>query len=249
MIAQFPHCDQRILHAPGECNYRDGQPLWQELRRSWGIAFTGHKPLAGMIPCPPSRQPRRPPQVGRQQADHRHRRPGLARRNRRLSRLLRRQRRPAAVAALAAHPRRRPLPGREVTMPSPLDPHSPPGTVSRSPFAEVVIEDSLDTAALAATLRRIEQKEEQLMAVQDDINAAVTAINGVIGTVADAATALEASAAAISAQAAANGADTSALNTAVAGIPAVTQQLADAQAAVTALAPQIADTSTADAPT
>lgn len=134
-------------------------------------------------------------------------------------------------------------------MPSPLDPHSPPGTVSRSPFAEVVIEDSLDTAALAATLRRIEQKEEQLMAVQDDINAAVTAINGVIGTVADAATALEASAAAISAQAAANGADTSALNTAVAGIPAVTQQLADAQAAVTALAPQIADTSTADAPT
>lgn len=41
-IQQFPHCDQRILHAPGECEFCDAHPEWQELRESWGIAFTGH---------------------------------------------------------------------------------------------------------------------------------------------------------------------------------------------------------------
>jgi hypothetical protein len=56
------------------------------------------------------------------------------------------------------------------------------------------------------------RKGAHIMAVQDDINAAVTAIE-------------------------ASGADTSALNTAVAGLPAVTDQLAAGQAAVTALAP------------
>ncbi len=43
MIAQF-HCDARVLHAPGECQYCDLHPEWQELRKAWGIAFTGHLP-------------------------------------------------------------------------------------------------------------------------------------------------------------------------------------------------------------
>lgn len=42
---RFPHCDQRILHAPGECTYCDMFPSWQELRDNWGIAFTGHPPI------------------------------------------------------------------------------------------------------------------------------------------------------------------------------------------------------------
>lgn len=55
---QFPHCDQRILHAPGECEYCDRHPDWQRLRQSWGIAFTGHKPVMAdngwtlQLPCP-----------------------------------------------------------------------------------------------------------------------------------------------------------------------------------------------------
>jgi len=56
-IGQVPHCDQRVLHAPGECEYCDRHPDWQELRQLWGIAFTGHsndtvtdgRPL---LPCP-----------------------------------------------------------------------------------------------------------------------------------------------------------------------------------------------------
>ena len=40
----FPHCDQRILHAPGECDYCDECPEWQQLRLDWGICFTGHEP-------------------------------------------------------------------------------------------------------------------------------------------------------------------------------------------------------------
>lgn len=42
-ITQFPHCDPRVLHAPEDnCEFCNEHPLWQELRRSWGIAFTGH---------------------------------------------------------------------------------------------------------------------------------------------------------------------------------------------------------------
>lgn len=41
---QFPHCDARVLHAPGECGYCDACPVWQQLRIAWGIAFTGHAP-------------------------------------------------------------------------------------------------------------------------------------------------------------------------------------------------------------
>jgi hypothetical protein len=51
---RFPHCDQRILHAPGECKYCDMNPEWQELREAWGIAFTGHLPEigSGVLLCP-----------------------------------------------------------------------------------------------------------------------------------------------------------------------------------------------------
>lgn len=50
-IAQFPHCDSRILHAPGECEFCDRRSEWQELREAWGIAFTGHQPRAGLPRC------------------------------------------------------------------------------------------------------------------------------------------------------------------------------------------------------
>lgn len=56
---QFPHCDARILHAPGECEYCDMHADWQELRQTWGIAFTGHVPVTPsdqpwlkQLPCP-----------------------------------------------------------------------------------------------------------------------------------------------------------------------------------------------------
>jgi hypothetical protein len=54
MIERFPHCDQRILHTPGECQYCDMYPHWQQLREAWGIAFTGHipDPESDMMLCP-----------------------------------------------------------------------------------------------------------------------------------------------------------------------------------------------------
>jgi hypothetical protein len=51
-IQQFPHCDQRILHAPGECEYCDKHKDWQALRAAWGIAFTGWEPEGKELPCP-----------------------------------------------------------------------------------------------------------------------------------------------------------------------------------------------------
>lgn len=51
-IAKFPHCDRRILHAPGECEFCDKHALWQALRIAWGIAFTGWSPDIGELPCP-----------------------------------------------------------------------------------------------------------------------------------------------------------------------------------------------------
>lgn len=39
-----PHCDQSVLHAPGECRYCDRHPDWQAYRAMSGIAFTGHEP-------------------------------------------------------------------------------------------------------------------------------------------------------------------------------------------------------------
>ena len=52
IIGPFPHCDQRILHAPGECEFCDMQGDWQELRQAWGIAFTGYEPEEKELPCP-----------------------------------------------------------------------------------------------------------------------------------------------------------------------------------------------------
>ncbi|MEV7265596.1 hypothetical protein AB0N38_18770 [Micromonospora aurantiaca] len=40
----MPHCDQAVLHAPGECTFCDAYPEWQQLRQLWGIAFTGRQP-------------------------------------------------------------------------------------------------------------------------------------------------------------------------------------------------------------
>lgn len=50
----FPHCDQTILHAPGECKYCDSHPDWQALRLIRGIAFTGHlcAETEARLPCP-----------------------------------------------------------------------------------------------------------------------------------------------------------------------------------------------------
>jgi hypothetical protein len=51
-LGQFPHCDQRILHGPVDgCEFCDAHPEWQELRRAWGIAFTGHAPRATLPIC------------------------------------------------------------------------------------------------------------------------------------------------------------------------------------------------------
>jgi hypothetical protein len=52
VIQQFPHCDARVLHAPGECRFCDLHPEWQQLRKAWMIAFTGHEPAEEELPCP-----------------------------------------------------------------------------------------------------------------------------------------------------------------------------------------------------
>lgn len=52
----MPHCDQRVLHAPGECRFCDDCPEWQRLRVVWGIAFTGHEPGEDQVRCPSRRE-------------------------------------------------------------------------------------------------------------------------------------------------------------------------------------------------
>lgn len=42
--APFPHCDDLVLHAPGECKYCDHYPDRQAERVSSGVNFTGHGP-------------------------------------------------------------------------------------------------------------------------------------------------------------------------------------------------------------
>lgn len=51
VLGQFPHCDSRILHKPGECEYCDKHPDWQQLRFLWNVNFTGHYDLDKML-CP-----------------------------------------------------------------------------------------------------------------------------------------------------------------------------------------------------
>lgn len=41
VIKQFPHCDPKVIHKPGDCTYCDQRSEWQELREAWGINFTG----------------------------------------------------------------------------------------------------------------------------------------------------------------------------------------------------------------
>ena len=52
---QYPHCDPRILHSPGACEYCDMHSDWQELRKTWNIAFTDEgliKSDTGKTQCP-----------------------------------------------------------------------------------------------------------------------------------------------------------------------------------------------------
>lgn len=50
----WPHCDARVLHAPGECEFCDGSGL-QDVREMWGINFTGHHE-PGLLLCPAEAQ-------------------------------------------------------------------------------------------------------------------------------------------------------------------------------------------------
>lgn len=49
-MAQFPHCDPRVLHLPSNCQVCDMFPSLQEARKLWGIAFTDGP--AADLPCP-----------------------------------------------------------------------------------------------------------------------------------------------------------------------------------------------------
>lgn len=49
---QYPHCDQRVLHVPGICEYCDRHPDWQELRQVWGINFTDYDQNLNLLPDP-----------------------------------------------------------------------------------------------------------------------------------------------------------------------------------------------------
>lgn len=53
--AAFPHCDSSVLHAPGECQYCDHYPDWQQARAVQGINFTGHHD-PDKAPCPAERR-------------------------------------------------------------------------------------------------------------------------------------------------------------------------------------------------
>lgn len=48
---RFPHCDPRVLHAPGECEYCDRNPKAQGDRLAKSVNFTG-KQEPGLEPCP-----------------------------------------------------------------------------------------------------------------------------------------------------------------------------------------------------
>lgn len=49
--AYAPHCDQSVLHKPGECEYCDHYPDWQEMREVQRINYTGHFDT-DKAPCP-----------------------------------------------------------------------------------------------------------------------------------------------------------------------------------------------------
>ncbi len=41
VIKQFTHCDARVIHKRGICEFCDEHPDWQQLRQVWNINFTG----------------------------------------------------------------------------------------------------------------------------------------------------------------------------------------------------------------
>lgn len=49
--AHAPHCDERVLHAPGTCWACDGYPDWQQARITQGINFTEEEDPT-KAPCP-----------------------------------------------------------------------------------------------------------------------------------------------------------------------------------------------------
>jgi len=55
---RYPHCDARIVHKPGACVVCDEHAsMLQEIRRIWGINFTGEHVIetengTPMLPCP-----------------------------------------------------------------------------------------------------------------------------------------------------------------------------------------------------
>lgn len=51
-IYDGPHNNLKVLHAPGECPDCDRYPYAQQLRLTWGIAFTGYTPEGKEIACP-----------------------------------------------------------------------------------------------------------------------------------------------------------------------------------------------------
>ncbi len=53
--ALAPHCDYRVLHAPGDCAFCDNYPAYQDYRIITGIKFTGQQVTVGddwSTPCP-----------------------------------------------------------------------------------------------------------------------------------------------------------------------------------------------------
>ena len=51
----YPHCDQRILHAPGQCVYCDQFGPLQEARLDQRVNFTGEY-REGFSQCPAERE-------------------------------------------------------------------------------------------------------------------------------------------------------------------------------------------------
>jgi hypothetical protein len=49
--ARFPHCDEKVLHAPGTCEFCDSYPEEQQARIASGTNFTGEGDL-NKLPCP-----------------------------------------------------------------------------------------------------------------------------------------------------------------------------------------------------
>lgn len=47
----FPHCDAKVLHAPGDCGFCDHFPDMQNARIAWGMNFTGEHE-DNLAPCP-----------------------------------------------------------------------------------------------------------------------------------------------------------------------------------------------------